>query len=297
MNFDNYDTELYKIFYIVYLAGSFSKAALELGVTQPSVSYNIKKLEKDLGVKLFERGSRLVATAEAEALFPYIEEALSVFNRAKKKITDLSKLKSGQIIIGVPSHIGVFLLVDIIKDFNKKFSNIKIKVVCKPTKELFSMLNLKEVDILIDSSPLEYNNYNFKIEKISKEDCSFACNKKRVELLNRKVKLKELANYSMIVPLKTSSSTKSINQLFEKKEILFSPNYEIATSDMIAEMLKKDLGVGFLFNKTIDAYNEIERIDIDVKMPQFDIFLIYKEPLFSKAASEFAIFCKNRRYK
>lgn len=294
MNFENIDMELYKVFYAVYISGSFSKAALELGVTQPSVSYNIKRLEQNLEVKLFERGNRLLPTAEGEALFPFVEEALTVFSRAQKKLSDISKLNGGQIIIGVPSHIGVFLLVDIIKDFNKKFPNIKIKVVCKPTKELFSMLNLKELDIIIDSSPLEYNNYNFKIEKISSEKCSFACNKSREELLNKTVKLEKLIEYPMIVPLKTSSSTKSIMQLFEKKEILFSPNYEIATSDMIAEMIKKNIGIGFLFDKTIDSYDSIEKIDIDLKMPEFDIFLIYKVPLFSKVAGEFLKFCKKR---
>ena len=292
-----FDIELYKVFYVVYVSGSFSHAATELGVTQPSVSYNIKRLENNLGVKLFERGSRLCPTIEGDTLFPYVEEALMVFNRAQKKIVDLSKLKSGQIIIGVPSHIGVFLLVDIIKDFNNKYPNIKIKVVCKPTKELFYMLNLKELDIVIDSSPLEYNNYNFKIEKISSEKCSFACNEKSMELIDRKVPLQELTQYSIIVPLKTSSSTKRINQLFEENEILFSPQYEIATSDMIAEMIRKDIGIGFLFDKTIDAYTEIKKIDVDVKMPQFDIFLIYKNPLLSKIASEFARFCRNRRYK
>ena len=45
MDFDMFDIELYKVFYVVYVSGSFSHAATELGVTQPSVSYNIKRLE------------------------------------------------------------------------------------------------------------------------------------------------------------------------------------------------------------------------------------------------------------
>ena len=59
MNFNNsgMDLALYKLFYLVCQNGSFSKTAEVLGITQPSVSYNIKKLEDDLGVKLFERGN------------------------------------------------------------------------------------------------------------------------------------------------------------------------------------------------------------------------------------------------
>lgn len=66
------DLSLYKLFYLVCKNGSFSKTAKELGLTQPSVSYNIKKLEDELGVTLFERGNSLIMTPEAEELLPYI---------------------------------------------------------------------------------------------------------------------------------------------------------------------------------------------------------------------------------
>ena len=70
MNNNEYlvDLSLYKLFYLVCQNGSFSKTAEVLGLTQPSVSYNIKKLEDELGVSLFERGSSLTMTPEAEKL-------------------------------------------------------------------------------------------------------------------------------------------------------------------------------------------------------------------------------------
>lgn len=71
------DLSLYKLFYLVCKNGSFTKTAKELDLTQPSVSYNIKKLEDELGVTLFERGNNLIMTPEAEELLPYVEEALN----------------------------------------------------------------------------------------------------------------------------------------------------------------------------------------------------------------------------
>lgn len=296
MNYDDYeiDISLYKLFYLVCQNGSFSKTAEILGITQPSISYNIKKLEENLGIRLFERGNTLVLTPEAEALLPYVEEAINSLKKGEAKINDLINLKKGQISIGVPSHIGVFLLVDIIKKFNKEYPNIKIKVTCKPTKELFRLLNLNELDILIDCSPLEDNINDFVIVKISEEKCAFSINKKQTELLNRKIDLKELIKYPLIVPARTSGSTKKLIELFEKKKIIFDPMFEIATSDMIAEMVENKMGVGYLFEKTIEKYPNLSIVDVNINLPIFDIFMIYKDYLLSTATIEFINFINKK---
>lgn len=288
------DFSLYKLFYLVCQYGSFTKAAEILGLTQPSVSYNIKKLETNLGVKLFERGNVLMLTPEAEALLPYVEEAMKALEKGQNKVNDIVNLKKGRISIGVPSHIGVFLLADIIKKFNNKYPNIKIKVTCKPTKELFRLLNINDLDIVIDCAPLEENINDFKVVKIASEKCAFACNKRRRNLLNRKINLKMLSEYPLIVPARNSSSTRSLMSLFEKNAIPFDPTFEIMTSDMIAEMVEKDLGIGFLFEKTVERYSSLTILDVEEKLPIFDIFMIYKNYLLSTTVKMFIKFVKEK---
>lgn len=284
------DLSLYKLFYLVCQNGSFSKTAKALDLTQPSVSYNIKKLEDELGVTLFERGNNLIMTPEAEELLPYVEEALNNLRNGERKINDIVNLKRGQITIGIPSHIGVFLLTDIIKKFVNIYPNIKIEVICKSTKELFKLLSLNELDVLIDCSPLEENTSDYVIKRISREKCAFACNINNKELLEKKFELNEVINYPIIVPLRTSSSTKSLKNIFEKHNINFEPNFEIATSDMIAEMIEQDIGIGFLFEKTIEKYHNLKKIDVNCDFPEFDVFLLHKQTLLSTTTQEFIRF-------
>ncbi|MCI7084484.1 MAG: LysR family transcriptional regulator [Tenericutes bacterium] len=285
---------LYKLFYLVCQNGSFSKTAKLLNLTQPSVSYNIKKLEDELGVTLFERGNNLLMTPAAEELLPYVEEALNSLRNGERKINDLINLKKGQITIGIPSHIGVFLLTDIIKKFSKNYPNIRIEVICKSTKELFRLLNMNELDILIDCSPLEENISEFVVKKIAREKCALACNRKNTQLLNRTVELKEIVNHPLIVPLETSSSTKSLVKIFKKYNVPFEPSYTVATSDMIAEMVEQEIGIGFLFEKTIEKYPNLYKIDLNCKFPEFDIFLLYKDSLLSTATQEFITFMNKK---
>ena len=285
---------LYKLFYLVCQNGSFSKTAKLLNLTQPSVSYNIKKLEDELGVTLFERGNNLLMTPAAEELLPYVEEALNSLRNGERKINDLINLKKGQITIGIPSHIGVFLLTDIIKKFSKSYPNIRIEVICKSTKELFRLLNMNELDILIDCSPLEENISEFVVKKIAREKCALACNRKNTQLLNRTVELKEIVNHPLIVPLETSDSTKSLVKIFKKYNVPFEPSYTVATSDMIAEMVEQEIGIGFLFEKTIEKYPNLYKIDLNCKFPEFDIFLLYKDSLLSTATQEFITFMNKK---
>lgn len=288
---------LYKLFYLVCQNGSFSKTAKILNLTQPSVSYNIKKLEEELGVSLFERGNNLVMTPEAEELLPYVEEAINSLKNGERKINDLVNLKRGQISIGIPSHIGVFLLTDILKQFHQNYPNIKVEVICKSTKELFKLLSINKLDILIDSSPLEENTSGFVVKKIAKEKCALVCSSSNVELTSKKNNLEDVIKYPLIVPLRTSSSTKSLIEVFKENNVTFEPNFEIATSDMIAEMIDLEIGVGFLFEKTITKYPNLRKIDINCSLPEFDIFLLYKDSLLSTTAQEFIRFMNKNTYK
>lgn len=281
------DLSLYIPFILVCNNGSFSKTADILGVTQPSVSYSIKKLEDELGVLLFERGSILTMTPEASELLPYIEEAINSIQNGERKISDLVALKSGVISIGIPSHIGVFFLTEMIKKFNLKYPNVCVKTVCKPTNDLVRLLRLNEIDIVIDSSPLPENISDLIIYKIASEKCAFACSSSNLELLKNKLNLEDLSRQKLIVPSSTSSTTKRLKEVFMKNNVKFTPLFEINTSDMISAMVEMNIGIGFLFEKTIDKYSNLRKLEVDCNMPEFEIFLIYKPRILSQCTQKF----------
>ena len=275
------DLDLYRVFYIVKKNGNFSKAAEELNTTQPAISYKVKKL--------FVRDTRpLKLTSEAEIIMPYIENAVNGIEMGIRRLEEFNKIEIGKIIIGVPSHISIFLLTDKIKEFNKNFPKIRMKLVSKPTKELFEMLKNNELDLIIDSAPFDNTN-NFIVQKISREKCVFACNRIQTQLLNKKYDLKSLNEQSIpiIIPSVSSSNTKELKKVYKKYKVEFEPLYEVTTSEMIVEMIRHNIGIGYLFEKMVKQYDFMQKIQIDNELPYFDIYIITKSEELSRTCKCF----------
>lgn len=286
---EDVDFDLYRVLYIVMKNGNFSKAAEEMNTTQPAVSYKVKRLEEKLVVKLFVRNTRpLKLTSEAKIIMPYIENAVNGIETGIRRLEEFNKIEIGEIILGVPSHISIFLLTDKIKKFNKDYPKIKIKLVSKPTKELFEMLKNNELDLIIDSTPFDNMN-NFIVKKISREKCVFACNKSQTQLLNKKYNLRLLNEQSIpiIVPSVSSSNTKELKKIYKKYQVEFKPLYEATTSEMIVEMVRQNIGIGYLFERMVEKYEFMKKIPLDNNLPYFDIYVITKDEELSKTCKCF----------
>lgn len=206
----------------------------------------------------------------------------------KRRLDEFNKIELGEIILGVPSHISIFLLTDKIKAFNKNFPKIKIKLVSKPTKELFEKLKNNELDLIIDSSPFDNIN-NFKIQKITREKCVFACNKLQSQLLNKTYTLKELNEQSVpiIVPSASSSNTKELRNVYKRYQVEFNPLFEVTTSEMIVEMIRQNIGIGYLFQSMVEKYEYMQEIKVENKLPFFNIYVITKDEKISKTCECF----------
>ena len=97
MNFD-FDMNLYKVFYIVAKNNSFSKAAEELFVTQPSVSYSIKQLEDRLNIKLFKRNHKgIKITPEGKEVYKYVKKSYNDIIVGERNLKENESLNKGKI--------------------------------------------------------------------------------------------------------------------------------------------------------------------------------------------------------
>ena len=81
--------------------------------------------------------------------------------------------------------------------------------------------------------------------------------------------------------------SKSISLVSSEDNIDFNPLYEATTSEMIIEMVRQNIGIGYLFKKMVERYDFMKEIKIENKLPRFDIFLITKDKELSNACTRF----------
>ena len=142
----------------VYRTRHFVKAAEACGVTQPTLSAMIQKLEAELDVKLFERSSQqVIPTAIGKVV---VEQAWKVLNRARKLkdiVAEEKKSLMGTFRLGILPTIAPYLLPRFFPSLMREYSSLDIRVVEMKTAELRRAINRDEIDaaVMIDTGDLD----------------------------------------------------------------------------------------------------------------------------------------------
>lgn len=134
--------------YAVHKAGSFSKAAESLHVTQPTLSMAVKRVEASIGMALFDRTTRPLALTEAGRI--YIESTtkiLAIEEDRNAQIRDIDGLKSGALCIGGSHYINTCILPPAMTEYSRRYPGIKLELIEASSAFLADMLTERLIDI------------------------------------------------------------------------------------------------------------------------------------------------------
>lgn len=137
--------------------GSFAKAAESCHIAQPTLSTQIKKLEQEIDVELFDRQSSPIKLTEAGQ--KYLEQAELVLAETIKleAIFKQEGPLSGSIKIGIIPTIGTYLLPMIVRSLNSQYPEVDFFFQEVSTRQIISMLQKDELDLGIAATPIENN--------------------------------------------------------------------------------------------------------------------------------------------
>lgn len=137
-----------RVFCAVVEKKSFSKASEAVFLSQPTVSLQIRALEKELGTRLLDRQGREVsATGSGKVLYGYARKILQITNEAQHAIAQLKGLIKGEIIIGASTIPGEYILPGPLAEFKAKYPGIEINLVIGDTREIIQKVLNNEVDM------------------------------------------------------------------------------------------------------------------------------------------------------
>ncbi|WP_121256949.1 LysR family transcriptional regulator [Nocardioides ferulae] len=119
-----------RCFLAAYEHGSLTAAAEQLGYAQPSVSEQIRALEKSLGVQLFRRvGRGVVPTTVGDTLRPYAENALAAVDEARRAVASVRSFETGTIRFGMFGTARLYAGADLVADVLARYPGVRVELV------------------------------------------------------------------------------------------------------------------------------------------------------------------------
>lgn len=145
-----------EVFHAIKQAGSISKAAALLGVSQPAASKVLQHAESSLGFKLFERvKGRLLPTTEAELLYVEVAKLNTGLDQLRKLSANLRRFPQGRLHVGCLPSLGLSIMPRTIHDFRKAYSSVVCEVETNHIEALIAALRSRQLDLAVSIFPDE----------------------------------------------------------------------------------------------------------------------------------------------
>ena len=267
----NINLDLYRIFYIVAKNGSISAAADVLFISQPAITFQIKKLEEQLGISLFTRTKHgVILTDEGKVLFDYVNNAIENIINGENALSNLKNLDSGIIRIGASTTVCRHVVMPYLEKFHELYPKIDIQIVNNVTTNLLKELRNGNLDILFLNMPMNENK-DLNIIPINDVQDIFVGNKKYYDLTKGKVNLKELNIYPLIFQKLPSNTRAYLNNYLNSNNVDLKPQLEVVSYNLIMDLVKAGFGIGYATKEFIK--NELENktlyeIDVIPRVPK-----------------------------
>ena len=250
------DLQGLNIFIQVAELNNFTKAGEKLGYSQPTVSFQIKQLEKELGVKLFDRiGHTVSLTDEGKMALAYAQRICHMSNEmvAGKKYE-----VEGIVRLGMADSLCLPLIAKRFNEFRKDFPKVAIHIITGGTNELFRLLDHNEVDIVCTLDSPIYNT-NYKMVADETVGVNLVVAKDNPLAQKEKVTIKEFMKQPFFSTEQGISYNRILGEELAKRGLEYHPVLEMGSADLLCKLVEDNLGVAYLPDYvTQDAINKKE---------------------------------------
>lgn len=234
---------------------SFTKAAAQLGYSQSAVTMQIKQLEEELGIRLFDRiGKDIKLTDKGKEFTHHAADILKSVQDAKSSINKTDEIyERGILRIGIAESLLTNILPKVLTKFQEKCPKVETVIKTPLNQEMFNMLQTNEVDIIYFIDKLVYQSEWVKIFE-HREKAHFIAPAGHALSKKQKVSLEEILSEPMILTEQGVSYRYELEQTLAKQGYELHPVLEAGNTDLIIDMLLNNGGISFLPFYAIEKY-------------------------------------------
>lgn len=253
------DFELYRIFVAVAKEENITKASAKLNISQPAVTKQIKNLEQQLTIKLFERKSKGISlTAEGKKLYEKLKSPVEELNRIDEQL-----IKEKFINIGTHNHMGSCVFGAVINKYCLKYPNVKLNLICEETSEMMKKLKNEELDIVFSKKNNKDILDGIKYIKLGYLHDVIIASKKS-PFANQKLTIEDIENQIIYAPRTYAQAVARLKELTPGKNLkLRNSSYKT-----ILELASSGEALGLITREYVDKndYKKFNLVEVETNL-------------------------------
>lgn len=238
-----------KVFEAAARHGSFTRAAEELFLTQPTVSMQIKQLTKSVGLPLFEQvGKRLYLTEAGRELFATCRQIFETIAQFEMKVADLKGLKQGQLRLAVITTAKYFI-PRLLGPFCQLYPGIEISLQVTNHERILERMNNNMDDLYIMSQVPEHLDVNCQPFLDNPLVVLAAANHPLAKETD--IPIQRLSSEPFIMREPGSGTRRAVQHLFEEHGVPVKVKLELGSNEAIKQAIAGGLGISILSRHTL----------------------------------------------
>lgn len=258
------DLQGLQIFVEVAETKSFTRAGENLGYSHPTVSFQIKQLEKELGYPLFDRIGRTVTLTQAgAAVLAYAQEIC----RKTKEMTMVGQAPQspeGTVRLGMADSLCMPLITVGFAAFRQLYPKVSLKVFSAGTRELFRMLDHNEVDLVCTLDDHIYDT-DYIIVQEDMVGVHFVSSSNHPLAAKKCISAPDLVSHPFLLTEEGMSYRRLFDEWLAQHSLKVHPILEMSSADQLCELVAKGLGVSLLPDYVTEAaVSEDRMVRLDV---------------------------------
>ncbi|MDM9384954.1 LysR substrate-binding domain-containing protein [Chlorogloeopsis sp. ULAP01] len=238
-----------KVFEAAARHGSFTRAAEELFLTQPTVSMQIKQLTKSVGLPLFEQvGKRLYLTEAGRELYATCRQIFETIAKFEMKVADLKGLKQGQLRLAVITTAKYFI-PRLLGPFCQLYPGIEISLQVTNHEGILERMTNNMDDLYIMSQVPEHLDVSY--QQFLENPLVVLAPINHVLANEKNIPIQRLANEPFIMREPGSGTRRAVQKLFDEHGVTVNVKLELGSNEAIKQAIAGGLGISILSRHTL----------------------------------------------
>lgn len=293
------DLKNLKTFLYAAELSSFTRAAEILGYSQPTISFQIRQLEKELDAQLFERiNHTVVLTSRGREVMHYAQQITKLAEELNQTLHAPAEV-SGLVRLATADSLCPLLFGEQFPAFRKKYPGIHLKIITAGTEEMYRLLNHNEVDLVLTLDSHIYHA-EYVIAQEEKIPVHFVADAAHPLLSEEELSIRQLLNEPFLLTEKGMSYRRMLDEALAARSMEVIPVLETGSTEQICHLVTQGLGISFLPDYTVrqavDAGLACYLPVTDISISVWKQLLYHRDKWISPAIQLVIEYCRNLHF-